>query len=156
MDANAEAVKNRTDAINTNLDLSRVPQVIFERVNAYQHAEMAWMDAYVRLQWPRWVCYLAERDGFMAHLLRVFVARYSSLQVVRNNNASMSVVGKPGKGFRAGHQPNKQVIDSITTTIFKHKRACKEVVIAGGQKARPNCSDACVVAKQTFTLGVPI
>lgn len=138
-----------------DIDLSRVPQAIYDRVSAYQYAEMGFMDAHVRAQWPRWVCWLAERDGFMASLLRVFVARYSGLEVVRGKNNNLSVVGQPGKGFRPGRQPHKQMIDSITTTIFKHQKTCKEVVVAGGAKARPNCTERCVVAKQTFELGVP-
>lgn len=143
--------------MTTDLDLSRVPQAIFDRVNAYQREEMAWMDAYVRLQWPRWVCWLAERGtGITAHLLRLLVARYSGLEVVRSKGTSMNTVGVPGKGFRAGRQPHKQMVDNITTTIFKHKRSCKEVVVAGGNKTRPLCTEACVVAKRVFELGVPI
>lgn len=135
------------------IDLKSVPQAIYDKVSGYQYAENVWMDAYVRMQWPRWVCALAEKDGFMAALLRIFVARYSGLEVVRNKNTSINV---PTKGFRPGRAPQKQMIDAITTTIFKHKRNCKLVVVAGGQKARPLCSDACVVAKQRFDLGVPL
>lgn len=140
-------------ANTSQLDLESVPQVIFDRVSTYQRAEMVWMDAYVRLQWPRWICALAEKDGFMAALLRIFVARYSGLEVVRNKNTSINT---PTKGFRAGQAPQKQMLDAITTTIFKHQKSCKEVVVAGGQKARPQCSEACVVAKQRFDLGVPL
>lgn len=129
-----------------------IPQAVYERVSAYQRAEMVWMDAHVRAQWPRFICALAERDGMLAHLLRVWVARYSGLEVVRGKNMSANT---PTTGFRPGRAPHKQMIDSITTTIFKHQKNCRAVVTAAGEKTRPNCTDQCIVDRHTFELGVP-
>ena len=136
----------------TNQPQAAVPQAVLEKLENYQREEMIWMDAIIRAEWPRWITYLAEKDGFMAHLLRVFVARFSGLEIVRGRNFATHT---PSKGFRPG-RGTKETIDSVTSTMYKHQTSCKEVVIAGGQKTRPHCGEACVVAKRTFPLGIKI
>jgi hypothetical protein len=135
-----------------NQPQASVPQHVLDKLQAYQHEEMIWMDAIIRAEWPRWITYLAEKDGFMAHLLRVFVARFSGLEIVRGRNFASNT---PKTGFRPG-RGKKETIDSVTSTMYKHQTSCKEVVIAGGQKTRPHCSERCVVAKRTFPLGIQI
>lgn len=139
--------------MNQTTDLSNIPEEIMQRVNAYQRAEMIWMDAHVRAQWPGWICYLAEKNSIWSHLLRVVVAKFSGLEVVRNRNF---VIGaSSGNGFRPGKAPSQKTIESITTTIFKHRRGCREVKLPNNQRGRPLCSDACVVGKEKFALNIP-
>lgn len=126
-------------------ELSAIPQEIVQAMMNYQQTEMVWLDAVIRAQWPAWVCNMAEGDRFYCHLMRVFVARFSGLDCVRNQNTS--ITGKATK---------KQMLDSITTTVYKHVRACKLVTQPGGIKRRPTCGDSCVLARQKFTLNIPI
>ncbi len=129
-------------------------QEVLDRVSAYQDQEGAWIDAVVRTQWPRWVIWLGERRNLFGLIMRAVIARFSYLEVVRQRELDMNLPG--GNGFRPGKGGGTRV-KAVTSTIYKHRKGCKEVVVADGEHtARPNCTEACVVATKRFELNVPI
>lgn len=127
-------------------------QAITDKIAEYQELQAIFIDAIVRAQYPRWVIKLAESgDNLFTRLVRLVIARYAGLEVATQQHNKLE---SHPKGFRDGHA--RMVCDHITTTIYKHKKPCKQVVGADGKMYRPQCSEKCVVAKKDFQLSVQL
>lgn len=120
-------------------------------IQSFQMEEGIWMDMVIRSMNPRWLIWLAERKGGGGFAARAaaFLASWHAGLEKRNNRHTEFV---KAKGFR---KPQER-LNAISTTLYKHVRACKEVRDESGNRTRPTCSAKCVVASHMFDVGLQL
>lgn len=124
------------------------------QIQQFQEEEGLWIDTVIRARAPRILVILAERgngNGLVSRSAALLASWWTRLEKGHKRHVARDI---RTKGFRKAHL--KETLAGITTTLYKHKRSCKQVRNADGVFSRPMCADACVVASHRFDIGIQL